>query len=114
MNFFLIFHKIIAIDILLKIPQSTRYILSTQTLAIYYRHIQRKLLKPKSYKCFGSRLAEIVNRYFPEFKPDPDRGTFMKKNLQMEKIRSKNIIYFFTDKTNMQAPEEASSPQGRA
>jgi hypothetical protein len=38
----------------------------------------------------------------------------MKKNLQMEKIRSKNIIYFFTDKTDMQAPEEASSPQERA
>jgi hypothetical protein len=40
--------------------------------------IEKRHLKPKSYKCFGSRLAEIVTgtEHFPEFEPDPDQGTF--------------------------------------
>jgi hypothetical protein len=32
----------------------------------------------------------------------------------MGKILSKNTIYFFFEKTALQAPQEASSPQGRA
>ncbi len=39
---------------------------------------------------------------------------FLWKSLQMRKIWLNNSIYFFSEKTDLQAPEEASSPQGRA
>ncbi len=61
------------------------------------------------------QYSDPSNLLREEDMPDPDRGTFYEKICRWKKkIWSKNTIYFFSVKTDLQAPEEASSPQDRA